>query len=529
MPELIILELLAGLFLLLPAIRMPSKGRYSLDGLVCLPPLALLIVIGIFPAYGFRPECLPLLAYCVINNAANIAPLAAMLTRVHAPVSRRPRWRVVFFIALTVGVAVFFVPRTETRFLAEAEGVRSFTLEDAARKHAITVRVYGAENGPEKPLLLFAPPVSASIAAVDLLCGSLRDAGFTVLAWSRPGFDLVAAGETGKKRLAPPRQIAAIFRALVWGRRYAGSNEAGRKLEAGRRTEVEFLLDYLRENEVHPGVNSRPGAATPETAGRDTGAPVIFAAGLGAGGAALLDLARDAEAAARFPALRGVIAFESPPLWAFSPPPVEADEPAIPPKQSVPAALWTRFTGRLRALVPRRIVNAKTIPRAVLPVCMVAGGRIRSAAGAEGRYAALIRYFHAGAAPAALVSVDGMGVMDYSDVAEKYPILTFPFREEASPAWSGMAAARNTAALAARFAARVLAASGAEALPAADAPVLPPAGSGEADGDAPQSVTGTPGIPDAASPAVLPLASRGIMIETNGVWNSRGWGDILTP
>ena len=89
MPELIILELLAGLFLFLPAARMPSRSRYPLEGIVCLPPLALLIVTGIFPAYGFRPECLPLLVCCVMGNVAN----SALLTRVHAAPSRR-RWPV---------------------------------------------------------------------------------------------------------------------------------------------------------------------------------------------------------------------------------------------------------------------------------------------------------------------------------------------------------------------------------------------------------------------------------------------------
>jgi hypothetical protein len=65
-------QALIVLFLVLPLFRPYAKTLWSSDGLGWLPFLALAIALGIFPAYGFRPECIPILVICLFFCIAGI-------------------------------------------------------------------------------------------------------------------------------------------------------------------------------------------------------------------------------------------------------------------------------------------------------------------------------------------------------------------------------------------------------------------------------------------------------------------------
>jgi hypothetical protein len=511
-PELVILEILAGLFLLLPMLRLLIENWQPLEGLFCLPPLSLLIMIGIFPAYGFRPECLPLLVYCAIYNVGNFPAFSAVLSRAHNP-GFRSRNRFLsflslFFLAVSLAVAVIFVPLSETRLLSA--GVASFALTDERRGETLFLRVYtppspepgapepgggGGAGGTApaplpRPVLLLVPPVMGSVPVVDLLCGALRDEGFTVITWSRPGFDSPAVDPAGKKRFPPLKQGVALWRALLQGRAFAGANEAGRALEAGRREDAEFLLAYAASGRAAPGM------APPEVI------PDLFAAGFGAGGAALLDMGGESGGAARFPPLRGIIALESPLFSAL-----RQEEPFVPPERGAGEnwfrSVWAGFIDMARSRKPRRITGVDAVPEPGLPVCFITSDRVRYPAYRDTRYAALIRCFRAANVPAALVSVSGAGYLDYSDIPGKYPLVRFPFRGKNYPVWPANLRVSYTAALITAFAAAV-------------------AGKPEEPGD-------TRAGADTPAPSPRAVSARGIVVETNGVWYSRGFGAILDP
>jgi dienelactone hydrolase len=422
-PELVILEFLAGFFLLLPLLRPLVRNWRPLDGLPCLPPLALLILIGIFPAYGFRPECLPLLIYAAARNIRNLSGLRAVLSRSGASGprggGRAGAYLSLLILAASLGAALIFVPRSETRL------TETLTLQAGAQGE-LFVRVYPPPEGEAAaPVLLVAPPVLGSVPAVDLLCGALAGAGFRVFAWSRRGFDVPSVNPAGKKRFPPLKQQFAVYRAALAGHAYAGANLAARALEEGRRRDAETLLGYL--------------------AGEFPDAPV-FALGFGAGGAALLALSGDPE---RFPALRGIIAVESPPRSAL------LAEAYVPPEPREGASwlrsVWEGFRNALRSLRPRRITGMEALPQLRLPVCLILSGRVRDPAYRDTRYAALIRGFHAAGAPSVLLSLRGAGILDYSDIPGKYPLACLPFRGGAFPAPQSASLIPQTTALIRRF------------------------------------------------------------------------------
>ena len=77
MREIWVTELIITFFLILFFLRPLVKGLWPLDGLVWLPMLAMGLTIAIFFAYGFRPECIPLLLFEFLLNLANIPALVS--------------------------------------------------------------------------------------------------------------------------------------------------------------------------------------------------------------------------------------------------------------------------------------------------------------------------------------------------------------------------------------------------------------------------------------------------------------------
>jgi xanthine/uracil permease len=66
MREIWIPEFITVLFLFLALARPLIPGIGSLAGIFWLPVLAFLIALGMVPAYGFRPEAIPLLVFSAV-------------------------------------------------------------------------------------------------------------------------------------------------------------------------------------------------------------------------------------------------------------------------------------------------------------------------------------------------------------------------------------------------------------------------------------------------------------------------------
>lgn len=447
--ELRALELLIAFFLLLPLIRPFFKRLWTIDGLTVLPLLALGTGAGIFPAYGMRPECLPLILYALVLNIANLPALGGVFRRLKNDDFRdRSIPGTAFFVALLVAATALAVRFAPPRDMPMIEA-RSATVLDERRNVELFLRVY--DPPPEtpaagkRPLAILIPPAAGSLLTTDRICGELSLRGFTTLAYSRQGMDNPAIRTDGKRRLLSPAKSLGLLRAIFQGTRWAGANAIGRGLEEERKQDLAFLLSFLQNRD---GLEIVPE--------RTTDRNLLFIVGYGAGGAAAAILAAEPGFAERNPGVRGIIGLESPILSAL------AQEP---PKN--PAAGRGR-PGRLRSFLvdlgakitslgPRRIREFDRIPRPEVPVLFILSDRALSPSWRrEQRYLSVLEIYRRAVNPAALVMVPGAGPLDYSDVPEKYPLLSRLFSGDAAPLWTWGEYSGGTASLIANFGAALL-------------------------------------------------------------------------
>jgi hypothetical protein len=451
--ELRALELLIALFLLLPLIRPFFKRLWALDGLTVLPLLALGVGIGIFPAYGIRPECLFLIVYTIFFNIANLPALGVVLGRLKNDDFRdRSIMGTGFCVALlaaATALAVCFAPGDIARGDSEA---RSATVRDEERNVELFLRVY--ETPPEagtrgkRPLMILIPPAAGSLLTVDRLCGELSRRGFTTLAYSRRGVDAPAIQTGGKKRLLSPAMTLRRLRAIFQGTRWAGANAIGRGLEAEREQDLAFLLSSLQNR----------GGAGPLgiLLGNNTDRRVVFIAGYGAGGAAAISLGAEAGFAARNPAVRGIIGLESPVLSALGQESAQSRTTKTGQSGGLRSFL-TDLGAKFAGLGPKRVRGLDRIPQAEVPSLFVLSDRALSYSWRrQQRYLSVLEIYRRAVNPAALVMVPGAGPLDYSDVPAKYPFLSRLFPGDAAPLWSREEYPGGTAALIANFSAAVL-------------------------------------------------------------------------
>jgi hypothetical protein len=461
--ELRILELLIVFFLLLPLIRPFIRTLWAIDGLALLPVLALGIVIGIFPAYGIRPECIPLAIYVVILNFSNIPALVSVLRRLKND-DFRDQGPLVSGTSLGLLIAVsalafYFTPSAGIDLTVR--GVRSAAIRDTNRGVDLYLRIYApiTADGPASleadtggpaiaeaalrtsPLMVLVPPAAGSLSAVDRICGELSLRGFTVLTYSRRGIDAPAIRGTGKKQMLSPARTIRLLQAMLRGTRSVAANAIGCGLETERMQDIDYLLSSLS----HPG---GIGNWLPEGTDRNC----IFITGYGAGGAALIRLGGTPEFVGRNPGVRGIIALESPVLSALGQEPPKTLQFT---KEEVGGLyfFWAKLAARFDALGPKRISGMGTLPRSDIPVLFILSDRVLYSRDRERRYLSVLEIFRTGPKPVALAVVPGAGPLDYSDVPEKYPLLSLLFPGDQPPVWSREDYAPGTASLISNFAA----------------------------------------------------------------------------
>jgi hypothetical protein len=461
MIELIILESLVCFFLFLPLIRPFIKNLWAMDGLVWLPVLALGITIALFPAYGFRPECIPLLVYAIILNIINIPQALSLISHMQNDDFRERSGGLtavlIISLALVVAIGIYFIPREETGLLTE--GVSSVVVYDNGRNNKYFLRIYGpvspetGETAPgtrspvgarpdqARPVLFLVPPITGSVLMVDRLCASLRDGGFTVVSYSRLDFDFPAVDQEGKFFRPPPVNMLDLFRSYTRGRLSEAANNIGRSLETERGEDIRFLLALIWQNRGIPGYA--------ETAENKTDWNCVFAAGYGAGGSALLSLAAENTG------LRGIVSIESPLLSAFKGE-ERLPDPEPPRDANWFRSLWAGISGWAADIGTHKITGIGMVPNPEIPVCLIVSDQIQSVKYQDGRYAALIRVFRTTTAPVVLAAVSGAGILDYSDVPEKYPIYSVLLSGQNGEAWTRTGYIPGTAALIINFAASVL-------------------------------------------------------------------------
>jgi hypothetical protein len=443
MNEIRVPELISIVFLLFFLLRPLIKRFWALDGLTWLPFLSLFITIGIFPAYGFRPECIPLLVFELALNILNIPALAAGL-------SSRPnddyRDRGLFFtvpalalLAVLAFAALHFSPVLDPA--SGAAGVHTVTIRDGARGREYYLRIYRPTVPGTRPVIFLVPPLFGSVQAVDRVSAGLRDRGFVVASYSRRGFDAPALGEGGRKHLVSPLKYLTMWRVLRSGAKMAAANSLGRELEGGRGEDIAFLLPFISENRGPEGDILAPEA--------DPGS--LFLAGFDAGGAALLRLAETAD---RYPGVRGIITVEAA-LWSGFRAEVR-DAPA--PEGSWFARALGAVKNRAAALRPLKIAGTGPAPRPVVPVLNLVSDRIQSREPGDPRYLPLREMMENSPHPMALLSLEGAGPLDYTDYPATHPLYPFLFPGKEKRNFGAAEAIENTVTVISDFAVLVLAA-----------------------------------------------------------------------
>jgi hypothetical protein len=457
MKELWIPEFLIALFLLLPLIRPFIKGLRPQNGLIWLPPLALIIAAGLFPAYGFRPECIPLLIFTVLLNILNIPFLITSLGSPQGPGFSEGRtvFTLLAIILLTAvtGTALYFAPFKDIAL--DAGGIRAVTVRDEKLNREFFLRIYDSDNREPRPLLFLIPPVIGSVMVVDGVCAELRERGLTVLTYSRAGFDSPAIGTGGKKHGVFIGENIRTFRTFFKGTVSLKANARGRFLEEERKADVEFLLSYIRKNpRLEEGNPLFPGS------GPDT----IFLAGYDAGGGALILLGNSLNFVKNNPSVKGIIAVESRLLSSYRG--EERDYGTLPENSGWPRKVWFEIKKQVAELKPKKIAGLGQVPRSEIPLLILVSDRILNPRYRDGEYAALLNALHNAQAPAVLAAVNGAGPLDYSDYPVIYPLVSFLYPGEKKAAWKNTDFVARTASLMSNFAALLME----KASPAGDEP-----------------------------------------------------------
>jgi hypothetical protein len=420
--------------LLVFLIRPLVKGLWTLDGVAWLPLLAFAAVITLFPAYGFRPECIPLLINHGVLALISLGPLL-MGARRNAAFHEQGglfAFSALVCLILFTGVALWFAPQDLPPAPARLVEIRD---PDTTRRY--TLHVFdGEEAGPVegRPLIFVVPPEFGQAKAVNSICAALEARGFAVITYTRQGF-------------SSPARLYRLWRSFIRGTVFTRANEQGRSLENELRREIQFVLPHVKENlgDLAPGADS------------------LFLAGWGAGGSALVYLAsQPSQSGDRLPGHPGatlplygakaLVVVESRlwSAWEAAPPPDPLSGGSNPALQ-VLAAVGNWFA----RFLPEKIKGPGPVPRPQIPMLYLVSDRAFDPE--QWDYAALFHSLRDSMGPVALAAMEGAGPLDYTDFPTEYPLYTSLFsgygesRDQRGARTSRSRVTWDTAALIARF------------------------------------------------------------------------------
>jgi hypothetical protein len=441
MREIWIPEFFIAFFLFLALIRRRVKGLLSLRGIVWFPLAAFLLSIGLFPAYGFRPEALPLVVFSIVITILHFPHMASVSGRVREEEYQGEKPFFTPILGLILLAAVLYPVFRFSPLAGIGPGpVYSFTLNDEDRGRSYRFRLYlppegsGSGSGGKRPLVVLSPPAFGAPALEDL-CAELGSRGFAALSYTRQGS-------------ASPVELFRHFRAFRAGTRSASANAWGRALEEAERADILFILSRIGQN---PSIGE--GLSLFDPISRDA----VFLAGYGAGASALVLLAGNPGFVQENPSVKGIIAVESP-LWSLYRQEERVFE-TLPHDsgwlRSVRAGLGRWFA----SLKPKKITGLGEIPAAGFPVLYLVSDRVLDPK-SRPDYEAAFRSLQRGKKPSVLASADGAGLFDYAGFPSRYPLLSWVFSGRKQAVWKDSQAAGGTAQIMVNFAALLLDAEG---------------------------------------------------------------------
>jgi hypothetical protein len=453
--ELWIPEALVCLFLVLPLFRPFVKALWPLDGLVWLPFVAMVVIVGIFPAYGFRPECLPILLFALIYNTANLGAIISSI-RSQPSDAFRDRSIVVTILAFIIlGAAVFtmyaFSPRIDDYPQIETESARLLKISGLDRDYFLQIYSQADHGQTDRPIIFLVPPEIGASSSMKMVCLELENKGYTVVTYSRNDFDFPFVDENGKKHFSLLAKMPKYLYAFLMGTRLASANMIGKAIEAERQADIEYLLPHMY-------------GLLGET-GNDTLPPVLLV-GYGAGGSALVYLNANGEFASNNNVL-GILAVENR-LWSSY-----QTESHTTSRNSSTGGFSYRslldIVDRIPNLLPRTLKRAESLPSANLPVLYLVSGRalnhpLLDYGGGKNPYQAIFDTERLASGPMAIAAIENTGPLDYQDFPITHPIYSFalPWLKDTSNFIS------DTASIIGNFASQLLEQSFVQAEPETD-------------------------------------------------------------
>ena len=408
-------EAIVVLFLALPLFRPFVKILWPLDGLVWLPLIALGIVIGFFPAYGFRPECLPILVFALIYNLVNLSSLiSSVASRPNDAFRDRGLLSVVCaFILLTAAAMPLFAfpsrvyekPEEETETLRELVISNRIINDDGMFYRNYLLRIYGPVK-KNRPLIVLVPPEIGSAASVDIVCTELCKKNFTVITYSYEN------KHPFLKQSVFPVKLLKYWNIYKKAADFVSANEQGKALETERRADIEFLLSQL------PALLDDTGKGK---------LPPLLLAGYNAGGSALAYLAGEREFISQYNNVLGIVAIECR-LWSSYLPESPA-APYVPAGGGTLLRQWVNIESRLINLLPQRVSRSGPLPGANLsfrglPVLYLVSGKALDSK-RQKPYQAVFDSMRSGLGRVAIASIQGAGPLDYQDFPFTYPMYSF--------------------------------------------------------------------------------------------------------
>jgi len=418
MSELWIPEVIVCFFLVLPLFRPLVKALWPLDGLVWLPLAAVVITAGIFPAYGFRPECLPILLFALIYTIANLDSIFSSIRSQPSDAFRDRNPLLTVFAFITLGAAIFtmfaFLPRAGS--YPETETARLLKVPGDGVGRDYYLQIYGQSG---RPIIFLVPPELGSSASMKLVCSTLGSKGYTVVTYSRKDFDLPFIDENGKKHFSLLLKMPGYLYASLMGTRFASANGRGKAMEAERRADIEYLLPRLY------GLTG------------ETDFEPILLAGYGAGGSALAYL-NDKGGFGSNNNVLGIIAVESR-LWSS----YETETSVVYKNSSTRGfsyRILTEIVDRLTNLLPKTLKRTKTLlPSANLPILyLISGSALNYPLLDYGRgknpYQAIFDTGRLSSGPIALAAIKEAGPLDYQDFPLTHPVYSFSLPGQLSDA-----------------------------------------------------------------------------------------------
>jgi len=460
MSELWIPEALVCLFLVLPLFRPLVKALWPLDGLVWLPFVALVITVGIFPAYGFRPECLPILLFALFYNIANLGAIVSSIRSQPSDAFRDRSPLLTVFAFIMLGAAVFtmyaFSPRINDYPKTETEPARLLKIPGLDRDYCL--QIYGqADRGQAgRPIIFFVPPELGASASVEMVCSELENNGYTVVTYSRNDFDFPFVDENGKKHFSLLTKMPGYLYASLMGSRLASANNRGKAMEAERQADIEYLL---------PRIYGLLG----ET-GNDELPPILLV-GYGAGGSALAYLNANGGFASNNNVL-GILAVETR-LWSS----YQTESSAASGDSSTRGFTSRRLleiVDRVTALLPKTLKRTESLPSANLPVLYLVSSRalrhpLLDYGEGKNPYQAIFDTERLASGQIAIVAIEDTGPLDYQDFPLTHPVYSF-----ALPGLKDMAnSISDTAGIIGNFASLLLEQSSVQAEPESDDTLQP--------------------------------------------------------